>query len=57
LSRHDLTARLRHQGFRNFRDFERIRDGYSVKALAPNGRRVKLFVDGSCGRIRHWRYI
>ncbi len=46
---------LQRNGYQRFWDLENHDDGYRVRAIGPDGRRVRLFIDGACGRIRHWR--
>ncbi len=55
LSQRDLAHYLRGFGYRHILNFDRRNDGYSVRAVDRDGRRVRLFVDGRCGRVSRWR--
>ena len=55
----DVYDRLEKQGYRDFREIEWDDGRYKVKAVASDGRAVKIHMDGRSGSvlgIRHHRY-
>ena len=51
LSLQEVIARLETAGYSAFEEIERESDGYEVKALDPEGRRVEIDIDPVSGDI------
>ena len=55
----DVYDRLEKQGYRDFKEIEWDNGHYKIKAVASDGRAVKIHIDGRSGSvlgIRHHRY-
>ncbi len=46
-----IHAKVTAAGFNNIYEIEREHYGYKIKAIGPNGERVKLFVDPVTGEV------
>lgn len=51
LSIPQVIQRLEASGYRDFEEIERESDGYEVKAIDPEGRRVEIDVDPITGEV------
>lgn len=51
-----IHAKVTAAGFNNIYEIDREYNGYEVKAIGPNGERIKLFVDPLTGEVLQTRY-
>lgn len=51
MSAQDIIRSLEAQGYRDFQKIERKHGLYEVRAFNPQGRSVKLYVDGATGQV------
>lgn len=51
-----IYAKVKAAGFNDIYEIEREHNGYEVKAIGPNGERVKLLVDPVTGEVLQSRF-